>query len=167
MSTHRVVLLDENFTINLNEQVEEVLSSISQDNDFAFDLAEMGRILNKTTELGEVEQNIVKEDNNTTLSALNIYKEFHQINSFLPSDERPLGNQWKIIEANDVKFCKKDFDLLKNDNKFKDSDGNSCLLESLTWFPFQNKANFKFRINTQYLTNIQLKHGRFIQGTGR
>lgn len=167
LSTHRVVLLSGEYGFTLSETIVNELGLFSTDDDFAVIRDALLDKLARLDDFGEFELVRLREDNNQTLSALNIYKNFHQINSFLPTEGNEFGNQWKRYEANNVKFCLKDWKLLKNDNRFKNENGQTCLLESLEWFPFKNKADFKFRVNEQYIFNIELKDGKLLTTSGR
>ena len=167
LNTHRVALLEEDYSVNLTQTSRSQLGQYGIDNDFPFATEELVDLLSGIETTGSSFLNTLSEDNNEKLSALTLYQSFHQINSFFPSTDRPKGNQWKVYEVDNVNFCYDDWQLLKTDNTFQNAQGEECLLESCEWFPFQNKANFKFRINSQYLTNIQLKDGTLIQSNGK
>ena len=167
LTTHRVVMLESNFNITLAQSSLEQLEELAIENDYPFGITNLIDVLSNVIRIGRPFQNTLSEDNNDKLSAVKIYENFHQINSFYPSTDRPKGNQWKIYEVENVPFCYSDWQLLKDDNKFQNAQGQECLLESLEWNPFQNKANFRYRINIQYITNIQLKDGRLYQTNGK
>lgn len=167
LSTHRLVMLEEGYTVNLTQSNRAELGQFALDNDFPFATEELVDLLSGIETSGEAFQNQLTEDNNEKLSALTLYQNFHQINSFLPTDDRPLGNQWHIYEVDNVPFCYSDWQLLKTDNRFKNAQGEDCLLESLEWNPFQNKANFRYRINKNYFKNLQLKDNRLILSNGK
>jgi len=107
--------------------------------------------------------NILNADNATILSAENIYKKFHYINSFVPTDladtdDNPLTpqlhNQWKLYEFENVPFCFEDYLKVKNDNKiiFVDKFG---LVEGIEWNIFNETAKITFRVNELYTLNLE------------
>ena len=107
--------------------------------------------------------NILNVDNATILSAENIYKKFHYINSFVPTDiadtdDNPLTpqlhNQWKLYEFENVPFCFEDYLKVKNDNKiiFVDKFG---LVEGIEWNIFNETAKISFRVNELYTLNLE------------
>ena len=107
--------------------------------------------------------NKVNVDNATILSAENIYKKFHYINSFVPTDvadtdDNPLTpqlhNQWKLYEFENVPFCFEDYLKVKNDNKiiFVDKFG---LVEGIEWNIFNETAKITFRVNELYTLNLE------------
>tara|TARA_R110000824_G_scaffold399673_1_gene605457 strand:- start:1392 stop:3506 length:2115 start_codon:yes stop_codon:yes gene_type:complete len=107
--------------------------------------------------------NILNVDNATILSAENIYKKFHYINSFVPTDvsdtdDNPLTpqlhNQWKLYEFENVPFCFEDYLKVKNDNKiiFVDKFG---LVEGIEWNIFNETAKITFRVNELYTLNLE------------
>ena len=107
--------------------------------------------------------NKVNADNATILSAENIYKKFHYINSFVPTDladtdDNPLTpqlhNQWKLYEFENVPFCFEDYLKVKNDNKiiFVDKFG---LVEGIEWNIFNETAKITFRVNELYTLNLE------------
>jgi len=107
--------------------------------------------------------NKVNSDNATILSAENIYKKFHYINSFVPTDiadtdNNPLTpqlhNQWKLYEFENVPFCFEDYLKVKNDNKiiFVDKFG---LVEGIEWNIFNETAKISFRVNELYTLNLE------------
>ncbi len=107
--------------------------------------------------------NKVNSDNATILSAENIYKKFHYINSFVPTDvsdtdDNPLTpqlhNQWKLYEFENVPFCFEDYLKVKNDNKiiFVDKFG---LVEGIEWNIFNETAKITFRVNELYTLNLE------------
>ena len=111
------------------------------------------------------EANRLNTDNITVLSAENLYKKFHYINSFVPTDVADtngsdltpqLHNQWKIYEFENVPFCFADYLKVRNDNKiiFVDKFG---LVESIDWNIFEETANIRFRVNELYTLNLENK----------
>jgi len=105
--------------------------------------------------------NKVNADNDTIVSAENIYKKFHYINSFVPTtngDPTDLSdlqhNQWKIYEFNNVPFCFEAYEKVRKDNKiiFVDKFG---LVESIEWNIFKQTANIRFRVNELYTNNLE------------
>jgi hypothetical protein len=107
--------------------------------------------------------NKVNIDNATILSAENIYKKFHYINSFVPTDvsntdDNPLTpqlhNQWKLYEFDNVPFCYEDYLKVRKDNKiiFVDKFG---LVEGIEWNIFNQTAKISFRVNDLYTANLE------------
>lgn len=96
-----------------------------------------------------------KVDGTNLLSAKNLYNEFHFISSFLPTAERPNGNQYFIKEFENVPFCYDDFVAIKNNNKIFAADGSEAEIQSLKWNPYDELATTMIvRFNKLYTNNF-------------
>ena len=78
----------------------------------------------------------------------------HYINSFVPIDG--VHNQFEIIEGLTIPFCEEDFKKIEDNQFFTDNFGNFGKIDSLEWFPYENKATLNYRINKLYATNLKL-----------
>jgi len=164
---HRLVMLEEGYTVSLSSESETKLGQFALDHDFPFVNEELIDVLSGVEKTGEAFQNKLAENNNDILNAKYFYENHYGIRSFLSTKDRPLGNQWKLLENEVGGFCLKDYRLLKNDNKFKDSKGNTCELLSLKWYYKANKAQFIYRENFNYWKNLQLKDGELLESVSK
>ena len=109
------------------------------------------------------EGNKIAFNNSSVLSAENIYKKFHYINSFVPTDvddtdgnplTPQLHNQWKLYEFDNVPFCFEDYLKVRKDNKiiFVDKFG---LVEGIEWNIYNETAKISFRVNELYTLNLE------------
>ena len=105
--------------------------------------------------------NKVNIDNDTILSAENIYNKFHYINSFVPTTNGdPTNtsdlkhNQWKLYEFENVPFCYEDYLKVRKDNKiiFVDKFG---LIDGIEWNIYNENAKISFRVNELYTLNLE------------
>lgn len=105
------------------------------------------------TEGSQVKFNKLNANNQTTLSARNLYDNFHFINSFLPSTEKPNANQYVIKEYVNVPFCFDDFVKVKNNNVIF-VKGGEAEIQSLKWNVYNEYADIVVRINQLYTKNL-------------
>lgn len=100
----------------------------------------------------------VNKNNLETWRALNIYKSFYRIDSFVPSNALNLtnANQWERYST-EVTLCLDDVLKLKNNNHIFDADNRTGKLETLKWTPYKETASCNFRINKRYTSNLKLK----------
>lgn len=109
-------------------------------------------ILNK----GNISRNNkIPTDNNTTVSAKNLWEKFHFINSFVPSNSKPNGNQYITKEIDKVPFCLEDFKKVLDNNKVFDVAGNEAKIDSLEWNPWNRVAKIKYRVNKLFTKNLK------------
>ena len=100
--------------------------------------------------------NRVAEDNLEKINSEYLYDNFHFVNSGVPTDDNPNGNQWKRYTAR-VSFCKEDFDLVKNNNLIFDTNGRTAKIESLRWNVFSKTADINYRVNELFLQLTETK----------
>jgi len=99
--------------------------------------------------------NKLSADNETVLSAKYLWQNFHIANSFLPSANRPYGNQYLIKTFQKVPFCFHDYQKVKNNNMILDSEGNPAEIESLNWNIYNEHADMTIRFNKLYTNNLR------------
>jgi len=95
--------------------------------------------------------------NETYLSAEYLYQNFHYINNWLPTTDKPNGNQYIIKEYSNVRFGFSDYQLVKNNNQIIVGD-KVGLIESFKWNPFDETAYIRCRISTLLTNNINAKY---------
>lgn len=91
--------------------------------------------------------------NETYFSAEYLYNNFHYINSFVPTTDKPKGNQYLIYEFNDVPFSFENYLQVKENNQII-AYGEDALIEQVKWNPYDQKAFIKCRINTLLSSNF-------------
>ncbi len=108
----------------------------------------------------------VTEDNETKLSAEYLYNNYHYLQSFVPSTNKPSGNQRFIYEIPTIPFCLSDYYKIRgisNDTKGEaqllSPSGLPAKLLSLKWNIWKNKASIRFAEERLFTTNLiqQLK----------
>jgi hypothetical protein len=91
--------------------------------------------------------------NSQIVSAKYLYDNYHFIESFVPSTDRPNGNQYIIKEYEKVPFCFEDYQNVKQNNSiFVGSEKGE--IENLKWNPYQQHADMRVRISKLYTTNL-------------
>lgn len=91
--------------------------------------------------------------NETFMSAEYLYNNFHYINNFLPTSDKPNGNQYIIKEFNNVKFGFDQYQQVKNCNQI--IVGNDVgIIEQLKWNPYDQIAYIRIRISKLLTSNI-------------
>lgn len=91
--------------------------------------------------------------NETIMSAEYLYQNYHYINNFLPTVDKPNGNQYIIKEFNDVRFGFEQYQQVKNNNQVIVGD-KIGLIESFKWNPYDQIAYIRIRISTLLTNNI-------------
>lgn len=104
----------------------------------------------------------ITTDNETKLSAENLWNKYHFIESFVPSASRPAGNQTYTYEIPAAPFCLEDYYKIRginNDNKGEakviSPEGNPAKILSLKWNIWDNKARIKYAEEKLYTDNLQ------------
>jgi hypothetical protein len=91
--------------------------------------------------------------NETFMSAEYLYQNFHYINNFLPTADKPNGNQYIIKEFNNVRFGFDQYQQVKENNQIIVGN-NIGLIESFRWNPYDQIAYIRCRISTLLTNNI-------------
>jgi hypothetical protein len=97
----------------------------------------------------------ISNDNETFNNSLYLYNNYHFIESFIPSDEKPNANQYKIYEDREIPFCIDDYELVKSSNFIKDDEGRTGEVISLSWNPESETATISYKINEIYARNLE------------
>lgn len=101
------------------------------------------------------ENNKININNSTLLSAKYLWDNFHYIDGFVPKADRPTANQKRLVELNDIPFCFKDYELVKNNNIIMMNDGKQAEIIDLKWNIWEETANIKIAIKELYTTNLK------------
>jgi len=89
--------------------------------------------------------------NDDIVNASYLYDNFHNINTFVGAN----SNQHKIYEVDNLPFCFKDYDNVKNNNIVFDSDGiTKATIMSIKWNVFAQTASIKYKIKDKYTSNL-------------
>jgi len=91
--------------------------------------------------------------NETYFSAKYLYDNYHYINNFLPTADKPNGNQYIIKEFVNVPFGFQHYQQVKENNQIIVGD-KTGLIESFKWNPYDQVANIRVRISTLLTNNI-------------
>ena len=99
--------------------------------------------------------NKIHELNDTYFSAKYLYDNFYYIDSFMPSDEFPNGNQYLIKNFDNVPFSFDDYEKIKENSSIFTSDGKEADYDVIKWNIFRQTADVEFRINELYTNNLK------------
>jgi hypothetical protein len=99
-------------------------------------------------------QTKINASNATLVSAKYLYDNFYNIDSFLPSSEKPNGNQYIIKQYEKVPFIFQDYLKVKTNNIIFASDGKEAEILSLKWNVHEQKADLTIRVNQLYTNNL-------------
>lgn len=91
-------------------------------------------------------------------TAKSMYDGFHFVNSFIPSPERPTGNQYIIKNFPKVPFSIQDLLLVMENNRIIGPDGSEALVESLKFSHYNAHAEIKVRFPKIYTNNLYEKY---------
>lgn len=98
--------------------------------------------------------NKLTSGNETYLSANYLYNNYHYINSFVPTNDKPKGNQYLKYEYPVIdKFGMTEY-LQIVDNNQVIHNGNDAIIESVKWNVYNQKASMRFRVNTLLSSNF-------------
>lgn len=98
--------------------------------------------------------NKLTSGNETYFSANYLYNNYHYINSFVPTNDKPKGNQYLKYEYPVVdKFGMTEY-LQIVDNNQVIHNGNDAIIESVKWNVYNQKASMRFRVNTLLSSNF-------------
>lgn len=99
-------------------------------------------------------QTKINPSNATLVSAKYLYDYFYHIDSFIPSAEKPNGNQYVIKQFEKVPFVFDDYLKVKANNIIFANDGSECEVLSLKWNVHEQKADMTIRFNQLYTNNL-------------
>lgn len=92
--------------------------------------------------------------NNTTIvSAKELYNKYHYTNSFIPTTDRPNGNQYIIKQYEKVPFTYTDYVNVKKNNYIFTTLGVAEVV-TLKWNTYNQYADMTIRINKLYTNNL-------------
>ncbi len=89
--------------------------------------------------------NKVNANNSIYLSAKYAYENFYFVNSFLPSIERPYGNQCLIYQYPKVPFVYNNYLQVKANSLCYTKDGKTAIMQTNKWNPYQQHAEMVIR----------------------
>lgn len=101
--------------------------------------------------------NKLSTGNETYMSAEYLYQNFHYINNWLPTADKPNANQYIIKEFNNVQFGFNEYQQVKENNQVIVGD-KVGLIESFKWNPYDQVAYIRCRISTLLTNNINAKY---------
>jgi hypothetical protein len=97
--------------------------------------------------------NKLSTGNETFMSAEYLYKNFHFINSFLPTIEKPNGNQYIKKPYINVPFGFQHYQQVRDNNQIT-IDGLDAIIESFKWNVYDQRADMRVRISTLLTNNL-------------
>lgn len=100
-------------------------------------------------------QTKISNENSTILSARYLYHNFYYIDSFIPTADRPNGNQCIKKSFKNVPFAFQDFKKVKANNFIFTSAGEEAYVQSLKWNPYTQTADMELRISKLYTNNLK------------
>jgi hypothetical protein len=100
-------------------------------------------------------KNKIASSNATLLSAKYLYETHHYIDSFVPTADRPAGNQFIIKELDEIILTFDDYIKIKENNFIVDAQGNTGRIDSLKWNIWKEDAQVRYRINKLYTNNLK------------
>ncbi len=93
--------------------------------------------------------------NDLAFSGKFLYDNYHFVNSFLPTPEKPNANQWKKYNFEKVPFTFDDYEKVKNNNSIFVQDDKEALIDSLKWNIENQTADISIRKNELYTRNLK------------
>jgi hypothetical protein len=108
--------------------------------------------------------NKIHPDTGYLESARAMWEGFHYVNSFLPSADRPNGNQYIIKTFPKVPLTFDDLLLIMENNRCYAADGSEAVIESLKFNEYSQHAEMKVRFSKLYTTNLEEK---YLEPTGQ
>ncbi len=90
------------------------------------------------------------------ISASLLWEKYHFVNSF--ADINGIHNQFWIFKDLQVPMTLKEFSLLIDNNKIKDSDGNDCFIDKMDYKPYENTATLDYRVRKKYTNNLKIEY---------
>ena len=97
----------------------------------------------------------IDEANDDYFSAKYLYNNFHYVNSFVPTLDKPNANQYRIESFDKIPFSFEDYEQVKENNRIFTSEGESAIIDSLKWNVWNQTADLTIRINKLYTTNLK------------
>jgi hypothetical protein len=102
----------------------------------------------------------IASDNESKLTAENLWKWYHYLESMVPSTNKPNGNQAEVNEMPVIPFCIDDYKLIKGNSiegpaKVLSPEGNQARIRSLKWNFWFNKASIKYAESKLFTDNLQ------------
>jgi len=94
-------------------------------------------------------------NNSVYFSGLYLYENYHFINSFLPTNDKPNGNQYYLYDYGNIPFTFNDFEKVKENNCIFTADGQTAIIDYLKWNVWDQKAQIKVRVNKLYTNNLK------------
>jgi len=96
----------------------------------------------------------IHASNDTYFSAKYLYENYHFINSFVQSSEKPNANQYYLKTFTKVPFSFKDYEKIKENNRIFTTDGDEALIDTLKWNVWNQQAEMRVRVNKLYTNNL-------------
>lgn len=104
----------------------------------------------------------IAQDNQTKLTAENLWNWYHYLDSFVPSPTRPAGNQAHIYEIETIPFCIEDYYKIRGINnqnqgpaRILSPEGNPARIMSLKWNIWNNTAFIRYKEEKAFDLNLK------------
>lgn len=138
---------------NFSETISGRIGMLSLSND----LTDVPKLLMITGSGNNVKIDLT---NDQALNAENLWTKYHYLESFVPSETRPAGNQAYVYSIPVIDFCKEDYDKITGNSnegpaKILSPEGNECRIQSIKWNIWQNKASIKYKESKLYTANLR------------
>lgn len=95
-------------------------------------------------------------ENSTVLNAVYLWDNFHFVESMVPSQARPNGNQYHLPETITIPFTFQDYETVRASNDIITEDGEEIgEIDSLEWNVYEQTADITYRISKLWTRNIK------------
>jgi len=104
---------------------------------------------------------LIRNESEAAINSEFLYKNYHFLRTFVTDKYTsaqkyaPNGNQKKIYNVSGVPFCFEDYELMLNNNRLQDSEGNNGELISCKWNVENETAEIDYFIRERYTNNIK------------
>lgn len=98
--------------------------------------------------------NKIHPNNDYLESGRAMWDQFYYVNSFIPTVDRPTGNQYLIKTLPKVPFNMTSLLNVIENNRVLDPNGNEAIIESLKFNPYNQQAEIKVRYAQLYTNNL-------------
>lgn len=100
-------------------------------------------------------QTKISNENSSILSGRHLYHTYYYVNSFIPTTDKPNGNQYILKSFQKDKFTFSDYQKVKSNNYIFTSKGEEAYVNSLKWNPYKQQAEVDIRISQLYTNNLK------------
>ena len=136
--------------VNFSGTIDDRIGMLLMENDF-IDVPKMV-ILSVNS---NARNTTIADTDETKTNSLYLYNNYHFINSFVPSNEKPNANQYKLYEVSGVPFCFDEYELLRTSNYLQNDEQKDGELLSLKWNVEEQTATINYKINELYTNKLR------------